>query len=207
MKLLFDFFPVILFFSVFKWGESHADSAYAVATQYLSGFVAGGVVASATAPILLATVIAFLTTVLQIAWLVARRQKVHGTLWLGLGIITVLGGATVYFQNETFIKWKPTILYWSIALAFLISNVFFRKNLMRLSMEEQIKLPDPVWDRLNLSWIVFFIVQGILNLYVAWNFSTSTWASFKLFGGIGLTIVFIIGQTVFLAKYIEEESK
>jgi intracellular septation protein len=169
--------------------------------------VSGGVVVSSTAPILLATVIAFLTTVLQILYLLARRQKIHGTLWMALGVITVLGGATVYFQNETFIKWKPTILYWAIALTFLISNTVFHRNLMRLSMEEQLKLPDSVWERLNLSWIAFFFVQGLLNLYVAWNFSTSTWASFKLFGGIGLTFVFIVAQTVFLAKYLEEESK
>jgi intracellular septation protein len=207
MKLLFDFFPVILFFSVFKWGESHTGNAYALASDYLSGFVSGGVVASATAPILLATVIAFLTTVLQILYLLARRQKIHGTLWMGLGVITVLGGATVYFQNETFIKWKPTILYWAIALTFLIGNTVFHRNLIRLSMEEQLKLPAPVWEKLNLSWIAFFFVQGLLNLYVAWNFSTSTWASFKLFGGIGLTFVFIVVQTVFLAKYLEEESK
>ena len=204
MKLLFDFFPVILFFSVFKWGESHADNAHALASDYLSGFVSGGVVVPATAPILLATVIAFLVTLLQIMYLLARRQKVHGTLWMALGVITVLGGATVYFQNETFIKWKPTILYWTIALSFLISNVFFHRNLIRLSMEEQIKLPEPVWDKLNLSWVAFFFVQGLLNLYVAWNFSTSTWATFKLFGGIGLTFVFIVVQTVFLSKYIEE---
>jgi intracellular septation protein len=204
MKLLFDFFPVILFFSVFKWGESHAENAHSLASDYLSGFVAGGVVAPVTAPILLATVIAFATTLLQIFYLLVRRQKVHGTLWMALAVITVLGGATVYFQNETFIKWKPTILYWAIALAFLISNTFFHRNLMRVSMEEQLKLPDPVWDKLNLSWIVFFLVQGVLNLYVAWNYSTSTWASYKLFGGIGLTFAFIVVQTVFLSKYIEE---
>jgi intracellular septation protein len=204
MKLLFDFFPVILFFSVFKWGESHAENAHSLASDYLSNFVAGGVVAPVTAPILLATVIAFATTLLQIFYLLARRQKVHGTLWVALAVITVLGGATVYFQNETFIKWKPTILYWAIALAFFVSNTFFHRNLMRISMEEQLKLPDPVWDKLNLSWIVFFVVQGLLNLYVAWNYSTSTWASYKLFGGIGLTFAFIVIQTVFLSKYIEE---
>ncbi|HYD81842.1 MAG TPA: septation protein A [Paucimonas sp.] len=207
MKLLFDFFPVILFFSVFKWGETHADSAHALATDYLSAFVSGGAVAPTTAPILLATVIAFAATVLQILYLLARREKIHGTLWMSLGIIAILGGATVYFQNETFIKWKPTILYWGFASVFLISSAFFHRNLMRMSMQEQVKLPDPVWERLNVAWIMFFVLQGALNLYVAYTFSTSTWASFKLFGGIGLTFAFIIAQTFFLAKYLEEEPK
>jgi len=207
MKLLFDFFPVILFFGVFKWGEGHTEQAHAIATQYLSGFVSGGVVATTTAPILLATVVAFVATALQILYLLAKREKIHGTLWMGLAIITLMGGATVYFQNETFIKWKPTILYWAIAGVFLAAMLFFRKNLVRASMEGQVRLPEPVWERLNLSWVGFFLLQGALNLYVAYNFPTSTWASFKLFGGIGLTFAFVIAQTVFLARHIEEEPK
>jgi intracellular septation protein len=204
MKFLFDLFPVILFFSVFKWGESHTDAAGSLASAYLSGFVSGGTVTASLAPILLATVIAFLATLAQIAYLLARRKKVDGMLWMSFAIITLFGGATIYFQNEAFIKWKPTILYWCIAAAFFISQIFFKKNLIRVSMEQQITLPDKVWQRLSLAWIIFFSALGVINLYVAFNFSTSTWASFKLFGGLGLTFAFIIGQTFFLSKYIEE---
>lgn len=204
MKFLFDLFPVILFFSVFKWGESHTDAASSLASAYLSGFVSGGTVTASLAPILLATVIAFLATLAQIAYLLARRKKVDGMLWMSFAIITLFGSATIYFQNEAFIKWKPTILYWCIAAAFFISQIFFKKNLIRVSMEQQITLPDKVWQRLSLAWIIFFSALGVINLYVAFNFSTSTWASFKLFGGLGLTFAFIIGQTFFLSKYIEE---
>ena len=204
MKFLFDLFPVILFFSVFKWGESHTDAAGSLASAYLSGFVSGGTVTASLAPILLATVIAFLATLAQSAYLLARRKKVDGMLWMSFAIITLFGGATIYFQNEAFIKWKPTILYWCIAAAFFISQIFLKKNLIRVSMEQQITLPDKVWQRLSLAWIIFFSALGVINLYVAFNFSTSTWASFKLFGGLGLTFAFIIGQTFFLSKYIEE---
>lgn len=204
MKFLFDLFPVILFFSVFKWGESHTDAASSLASAYLSGFVSGGTVTASLAPILLATVLAFLATLAQIAYLLARRKKVDGMLWMSFAIITLFGSATIYFQNEAFIKWKPTILYWCIAAAFFISQIFLKKNLIRVSMEQQITLPDKVWQRLSLAWIIFFSALGVINLYVAFNFSTSTWASFKLFGGLGLTFAFIIGQTFFLSKYIEE---
>lgn len=204
MKFLFDLFPVILFFAVFRWGEGHTESAQALASQYLSGLVSGGVVTPSLAPILLATAIAILATVFQIGYLLARRKKVDGMLWMSLAIITLFGGATVYFQNETFIKWKPTILYWCITTALFVGQTFFKKNLIRLSMEKQITLPDQIWLRLSLAWMLFFGVLGVINLYVAFNFSTSTWASFKLFGALGLTFAFIIGQSFFLAKYIEE---
>jgi len=204
MKFLFDIFPVILFFSVLKWGESHSDAATHLAYDYLSAFAAGGIVTANLAPILLATVIAIIATACPVIYLLLRKKKVDGMLWLSLAIITLFGGATVYFQNEAFIKWKPTILYWCLAAALFISQVFLKKNLIRISMHHQILLPDHIWQRLSFVWVLFFFSMGILNLYVASNYSTDTWASFKLFGVLGLTFAFIIGQTFFLSKYIEE---
>jgi intracellular septation protein len=204
MKFLFDLLPVILFFIVFKWGEGHADSAQALATQYLSGLVAGGAPNAEQSPILLATAVAILVTIGQIAYILARGRKVDTMLWVSLAIITVFGGATIYFHNETFIKWKPTVLYWCIAGAFLLSQAVWKKNLVRSMMEGQISLPDAVWQRLSLSYVFFFLVMGVLNLFVAYNFSTSAWVNFKLFGGMGLMLAFVVAQSVFLAKYVQD---
>ncbi len=204
MKFLFDLFPVILFFSMFKWGEGHPDASQALAQQYLSGLVSGGIASPAQAPIMLATAIAILATVAQIAYLLLRGRKVDAMLWISLAIITLFGGATIYFHNETFIKWKPTVLYWCFGAALLISQTVFSKNLIRLMMEKQITLPDAIWQRLSLSWAIFFGVMGIVNLYVAYNFSTAAWVNFKLFGFTGLMFTFVIGQSLFLSKYVKD---
>lgn len=204
MKFLFDLFPVILFFGIFKWSEANLDSAQALASQYLSGVVAGGTVSALQAPILLATAVAILATFAQIGWLLAKRKKIDPMLWLSLAIIVFFGGATIYFNNETFIKWKPTVLYWAFATALLVSRVVFDKNLIRAVMEKQIALPEPVWNRLNLSWVAFFVVMGVINLYVAFNFSTNAWVNFKLFGGMGLMFAFVIGQSLMLSKHMKD---
>ena len=204
MKFLFDLFPVILFFIVFKWGEGNADTAQAFGQQFLSGLVSGGQVTVTQAPILLATAIAIIATIMQIGYLLARRRKVDGTLWLSFGIIVFFGGATIYFHNETFIKWKPTVLYWCFAAALLFSQIFLKKNLIRTMMEKQMSLPDGIWRRVNLAWVAFFMTMGLLNLYVAFNFSTAAWVNFKLFGGMGLMFAFIIAQSLMLSKHMQE---
>ncbi|HEY4074356.1 MAG TPA: septation protein A [Herbaspirillum sp.] len=204
MKFLFDLFPVILFFGVFKWGEGHADAAQGFVSHYLTGFVSGGAIGIDQAPILLATAVAIIATLCQIGYLLVRRRKVDAMLWVSLAIITVFGGATIYFHDETFIKWKPTVLYWCFAGALLISQFFMKKNLIRAMMEKQMALPEPLWVRLGAAWIIFFLAMGLLNLYVAFNYTTDQWVNFKLFGGTGLMFAFIIGQSLLLAKYIKE---
>lgn len=204
MKFLFDLFPVILFFSVFKWGEGNAATAQDIGQHYLSAFISGGQVTLTQAPILLATAIAILATIVQIGYLLARKKKVDGTLWMSFAIIAVFGGATIYFHNETFIKWKPTVLYWCFAAVLLFSKLFWNKNLIRSMMEKQMTLPEPLWHRVNLSWVAFFITMGLLNLYVAFNFSTAIWVNFKLFGGMGLMFAFVIAQSLMLSKYMKE---
>jgi intracellular septation protein len=118
----------------------------------------------------------------------------------------VFGGATLLLQDETFIKWKPTVLYWLFAAVLAVAELGFRKNLIRSLMQNQVTLPAPVWTRLNLSWAGFFAVMGLLNLYVAYTFSTDTWVNFKLFGGMGLMIVFVVLQALVLARHIEDKS-
>ncbi len=204
MKFLFDLFPVILFFAMFKWGESNPDAAQALVQQYLSELVSGGVASSAQAPIMLATAVAIVATLGQIAWLLLRGKKVDAMLWVSLAIITVFGGATIYFHNETFIKWKPTVLYWCFGAALLVSQSLLGKNLVRLMMEKQLTLPDAIWQRLGLLWAAFFGAMGVINLYVAYNFSTAFWVNFKLFGFTGLMFAFIIAQSLFLSKYVKD---
>ncbi|HYD62770.1 MAG TPA: septation protein A [Noviherbaspirillum sp.] len=204
MKFLFDLFPVILFFAMFKWGEGHPDAAQALAHQYLSGLASSGATA-AQAPIMLATAVAILATFAQIGYLLLRGRKVDNMLWVSLAIITLFGGATIYFNNETFIKWKPTVLYWCFGAALLIAHMVFGKNLIRLMMEKQIELPDNVWQRVNFSWAGFFGAMGLINLYVAYTFPTSFWVNFKLFGFTGLMIVFVVAQSVFLSKHVKDQ--
>jgi intracellular septation protein len=207
MKFLFDLFPVILFFAVFKWGDGHVDAAHGLINQYISGFVSGGAVTPEQSPILLATAAAILASIAQIAYLLIRRKKIDGMLWLSLFIIVFFGGLTIYFNDKTFIKLKPTVLYWCFALALLFGQLFFKKNMIRTAMEEQIKLPDLVWKRLNLAWVAFFTFMGLSNLFVAFVLfkdNDAAWVNFKLFGGMGLMFVFVVCQSLFLAKYMEE---
>lgn len=209
MKFLFDFFPILLFFAVFKLGEANRQEAFALVSQYMSGLIAGGAVKAEQAPIMLATVVVILATLAQIAYVKLRGRKVDGMLWVSFAVIAVFGGATIYFHDENFIKWKPTILYWVFALALFVAQFGFRKNLMRQVMEQTIKLPEAVWTRVGLSWMSFFFVLGLLNLFVAFvvfKNDTSAWVSFKLFGITGIFFAFIIGQTLFLSKYIQEEA-
>lgn len=204
MKFLFDLFPVLLFFASFKWGESNPDLAQAYVADYLSGLISGGVPGSEIAPILFATAVTLIASVCQIGYLLLRRKKVDAMLWISFIIIMVFGSATIYFHSETFIKWKPTVLYWCYAGAFILAQFAFKKNLIRLVMESQVKLPENIWGRLSVVWIAYFIVMGLLNLYVAFNFTTSTWASFKLISVAAIMPAFVILQSLFLAKYMEE---
>jgi intracellular septation protein len=207
MKLLFDFLPVILFFGTFKYAEGQADHAAAFATQHLGFLVSGGVVGAEEAPVLLATLVVILATLLQVATQVVRGRKVDMMLWVTFGLVVVLGGATIWFHNPTFIKWKPSVLYWVMGLAFWISQAVFRKNLLQALIGEQLELPAPVWQRLNVAWVAFFALMGVLNLYVAYTYSTATWASFKAFGATGLMLVFMLAQGFYLSRHMKPEAE
>ena len=204
MKFLFDLFPVILFFVTFKWGEGHVPAAQSLVEKYLSSFVSGGISDSALAPILIATAVTLIASIVQISSLLIRRKKVDAMLWISFIIIMVFGGATIYFHSDTFIKWKPTVLYWCYCGAFVLAQFVFKKNLIRTVMEAQVKLPEQVWSNLSLARTGYFFVMGLLNIYVAFQFSTDTWANFKLISMVGITPAFIVVQSLFLSKYMEE---
>ncbi|TDK68659.1 septation protein A [Sapientia aquatica] len=204
MKLLFDLFPVILFFAMFRWGEGHAASAKSILQDYFNGLISGGAPTLQQAPILLATIVTIAATVAQIGYLLLRRKKVDGMLWISFVVVTVFGGLTIYFHNETFIKWKPTMLYWCYSMALLVSQVVFKKNLTRSFisvLEEEFAIPESVWSKLNVIWIFFFAAMGALNLVIAYNFSTETWVNFKLFGSMGMMFLFMLAQIIYLSKY------
>jgi intracellular septation protein len=203
MKILFDFLPIALFFGMFKYAESHKDWAASTATEWLGFMVSGGVVGLTEAPVLLATVVVIVATLAQILWLKARGKKVDLMLWVSLGLVTALGSATIYFHSESFIKWKPTVLYWVMGSALLFGQLVLKKNGIKSLMGAQMDLPDSVWRLVNFSWVAFFTVMGFLNLWVAFNFPTATWVNFKLFGGLGLMMLFVLVQAVYLNKHIK----
>lgn len=179
MKFLFDLFPILLFFGAY----------------------------SITGNIYTATSTAIVATFGQVIYSWLRHRKVDTMLWVSLVMITVLGGATLLLHNKTFILWKPTALYWFFALAIVGSKCVKDINLIEKMMGSQISLPDMVWTRLMQAWIVFFIIMGCLNLFVAFQFSEDLWVKFKVFGTLALTLVFVVLQSIYLARHIEPGKK
>ncbi|MBL8447667.1 MAG: septation protein A [Zoogloeaceae bacterium] len=201
MKFFFDLLPVILFFAAYKFAGLLAPEQLDLARELL-----GAGVADRQIPILLATLVAIVATFGQIAWVWWRHRRVDTMLWVSLAIVSVFGGATLFFHDPTFIKWKPTVLYWLFATVLALSALVFDRNLIRRMLEAQLHLPDSVWSRLNLAWAAFFAVMGGLNLLVAYRFSEEVWVNFKLFGGMGLMLLFVVAQGLFLSKHLQEES-
>ncbi|MDX1433494.1 MAG: septation protein A [Gammaproteobacteria bacterium] len=180
-KLLFDFFPVVLFFVTYKMYDDPQE----------------GIIA-ATAVIIAATCVQ-----VAISWFRHRRvEKMH---LITLAVVVALGGVTIALNDEIFVKWKPTAVNWLFAAVFLASEFVGRKNLVRRLMDAKIELPAQVWTRLNLSWVAFFTLMGALNLYVVYNFDTDTWVNFKLFGLLGLTLVFVLLQAVYLMRHVSDD--
>ncbi|MEE9452406.1 MAG: septation protein A [Gammaproteobacteria bacterium] len=177
MKFLFDFFPILVFFVAFKMYDIYTATAMTIAASVIQ---------------------------LGIYWLQHQRfEKMHV---ITLGVIVVLGGATLLLHDEVFIKWKPTVVNWAFALALIVSH-FTAKPLMRRMMEKSIDLSPSIWNRLNISWVFFFILMGSANLYVAYHFDTNAWVNFKLFGVLGLTIIFIILQALYLSRHITDNNQ
>jgi intracellular septation protein len=177
-KFLFDLFPVILFFIAFKF--------FGIFT---------------------ATAVAIAATIAQIIYSKVRHGKVEKMLLVSGAIISILGGVTLLLHDKTYIMWKPTVLYWILATVLLISNLFFKKNFIQQMMAKMIDAPISIWNRVNLVWVVFLILLGFLNLYVAFSYDENTWVNFKLFGVTAIMFIFIIGQTLFLKKYLIEPAE
>jgi len=176
MKLLFDFLPILLFFIAYK-----------------------------TFDIFVATAIAIITSIVQVSIYRFRYKRYEAMHLVTLGLIILFGGATLLLQDELFIKWKPSIVDWLFGLAFLFSQYFGTQPLVRRMMGAAIELPVFVWTRLNLAWGFFFIILGLINLYVIYHYDTDTWVNFKLFGMMGLTLGFVVVQSVYIGRYLDTE--
>jgi intracellular septation protein len=176
VKFLFDFFPIILFF---------------IAYQLADIFVATGVAMTAS--------------ILQIGWSLARRHKVGKMQWVSLGTILIFGGATLILRDETFIKWKPTVLYWLFGLVLLVGRLVFRRNLMAALLPDLV-LPEAVWARMTWAWVAFLVAMGAANLYIAATFPTDVWVNFKIWGGIGMFMLAAVGTVASVARYLPEKS-
>ena len=150
---------------------------------------------------------AIAATVVQIIYLRLRNGKVEPMQWVSLAVIVLFGGATLIAHNEEFIKWKPSVLYWLMGAVLAGGLLFFRKNFIKSLMGTQMELPDPVWRTLCWAWALFFAGMGVLNLWVAFNFDTDTWVNFKLFGGMGLMLVFVVGQALYLSRHMQSDDK
>jgi intracellular septation protein len=178
MKVFFDLFPVILFFIGFKLYD-----------------------------IFIATAVAIVATIAMIIYSKLRHGKVEKMLMINGAVISVLGGVTLLLHDKTYIMWKPTVLYWLLASALLISDLFFKKNLIQQMMGKMLNPPAQVWQKLNWLWIVFLIGLGFVNIYVFKHYSENTWVNFKLFGVTSMMFIFMIAQTLVLKNYLIEPAE
>ena len=176
MHAIFEYLPLIIFFIFYKFGDLY--------------WATGSLI---------------VTSALQILYYVVKKQPIPKRNWIFFGLIAVFGGLTIFFHDDTFIKWKVTIINGLFAVALVVSNTFFNKNLIKELMGESLPLPDKIWGKLNLAWAIFFLACAILNIYIAYNFSLETWVNFKVFGLMGLTFVFAISTVFALYKYLPQE--
>ncbi|NVK01182.1 MAG: septation protein A [Oceanospirillaceae bacterium] len=176
MKILLDFLPVIVFFAVYKY----------------------------TNDILIATAVLIPATVLQMLYSWKVQRKIETMQLVTLGLVVLLGGATLLFQDKAFIQWKPTVVNWLFALGFLGTQFIGNKTVVERLMGSSIEMEQRIWRKLNLVWVIFFVVLGIINIYVAYSFSEEAWVNFKLFGMLGLTLVFILAQGIYISRHAKE---
>lgn len=201
MKLLIDFLPIAIFFLVYKL------SAQVIA--FFAPILSPEQVATLSnlEPIILATAVLIPATALQILYTRLKTGKVEKMHLVTLVLVVLLGGATVMLQNKEFIMWKPTLVNWLFAAAFLFSQWFMEKPILQRMMEQAVSMPEANWKKLNYAWVAFFVLSGATNLYVAYHFSENIWVNFKLFGLLGLTLLFIIGQSFFLYRFMEKKEE
>ena len=206
MKQLFDFFPILLFFIVYKFYPD-IPPGWIETTNQIFPFMnmeAG----NHQFALYFATLVAIVATILQVAMTALVSRKIEKMHIITLILLIVFGGATLLLKDPIFIKWKPTAINWLFALVFLGSQFVGEKPLVQRMMGQAMEINDnSVWKRLNLAWVGFFIFSGLLNIFVAFNFSEDTWVDFKLFGLMGITFVFIIAQAFYLARYLPSEEK
>ena len=190
MKAFLDFIPILCFFITFKCAGQYTEAIESVIH-----------VASDMVPIVSATLVIIFTSILQIAVTMVRGQRPSKTLLLSTGLVVVFGGLTVLLQNATFIMWKPTILYWLFALVLAFAR--WRGDNLMQKLLGTVSMAPQYWRQLELMCIGFLLLIGIINLVVAYSFPLDIWVDFKLFGLLGLTIIFTIILAHFITKHGE----
>ena len=189
MKQFIDFIPLILFFIVYKLDPRNVELAG-------QAFELGGIF-SATAVLIISSILVYGTLFLV-------QRKLEKGQWLTLVACLVFGGMTLAFHSETFLKWKAPVVNWLFALGFAGSHFIGDKVLIQRVMGHAIQLPQAIWTRLNLAWIAFFVFSGCANLFVAFTFH-DIWVDFKVFGSLGMTVLFLVAQGVYLARHIHDD--
>lgn len=177
MRILFDFFPILIFFIAYKFFG-----------------------------IFVATALTMAASLVQVSCYWLKHRKFETMHIITLIMVLLFGGSTLWLHNDLFIKWKPTAIYWIFALALLLSQFIGKKPIIQHLLASKVELPSKIWQHLNLSWVIFFTLMGLANVYVLYHFSTNAWVNFKLFGCFGLTLGFLIIQAIYMAKHINRES-
>jgi intracellular septation protein len=203
MTFLYDFFPVLLFFAVYKLYAALPPSLIDAANLLPFVSLAPG---RASDAIYMATVVAILASAMQVSLHWLRHYRFEKTHLISLAVITIFGGATLALQDPWFIKWKPTILNWLFAAGFLASQFWGEKTLIERMMSHAVTVPRSIWRRVNLGWIGFFLLAGLANILVAYRFSEETWVNFKLFGLLGLTLAFVLAQALYLSRHMQPDT-
>ena len=204
MKLLFDILPVIFFFVTYKIAGGMPDQGAGLATHWLGAFVQGGIVGQPEAPTLLATAIVIVASLVQVIWYKLAKHKIHMLLWVSTALIVIFGALAVWFHNQMFIMWKPSIYFWVCGLLFWGSQAFFHKNIFRSTLGDDMTAPDTIWQRFNFAWVAYFALMGLLNLVVVYFFRDH-WVSFHTFGSTAISFIFMAGAGYYLSKHIEPE--
>ncbi|MCY1273773.1 putative intracellular septation protein A [compost metagenome] len=188
MKQFIDFIPLILFFIVYKLDPRNVELAG-------QSFSLGGIFS--------ATAVLIGTSVIVYGALLIKQRKLDKGQWLTLAACLVFGGMTLAFHSETFLKWKAPVVNWLFALGFAASHFIGDRPLIQRIMGHAVDMPEQIWSRLNIAWVLFFLVCGFTQLFVAFTFQ-SIWVDFKVFGSLGMTLIFLIGQGVFLARHMHD---
>jgi intracellular septation protein len=178
MKFLFDYFPIICFFVAYKFSDIYTATAVTIGASLIQ---------------------------LTVYWIIHRRFETLHTLTFVF--VVLLGGSTLLFHKDIFIKWKPSVIYWIFAITLMFSQYFAAITILERMLADKISLPRAIWKRLNFSWAIFFLLLGFLNIYVVYHFDTNAWVNFKLFGTLGITLLFIIGQAIYMARHMENKDK
>jgi intracellular septation protein len=176
MRFLIDFFPIALFVAAYKLADI---------------YTATGVLMAAT--------------IVQTGLIYAIDRRLQTLHKVTLALVLVFGALTLFLQDERFIKWKPTVLYTSMAIVLAAALWVWKKNFLQLLLGSQLKLPEPVWARLTVAWIAYFLFMATINGYVAAYFSTEFWVDFKLWGYV-FPVVFIVGQGLYISRYLKDDA-